>query len=257
MTGLNEVPTQQTMQRMIETCLMSRYIKRAPNEPPLSLMLVAPPSAGKSMVLKRYADNKNVKWASDLTSYGIFQRLLSKGELQTVIIPDFMKMVIKRQDTANNLESALLVAVEDGYKGESTYKTAYKPYKHPHRLQVLTGMTSVYFGHKKHWYEDIGLLDRFLVANVPLTWQEEAKIRKMQDDGIAPDTSPVKLDFPKDSPDILLPPKISGLIPMCSPRQRRNLRLYLKASAFLKGFTKVTSLPLELRCFEVEKLVQY
>jgi len=98
------------IEEIVKLVFLSSYLK---NEKPLSLILIAPPEHSKSHFLLKYT-TKNSHISTDLSYFGLINLLKNDKKIKQIVIPDFLKVTEKNQNTKKSIISALSEFIEDG-----------------------------------------------------------------------------------------------------------------------------------------------
>lgn len=145
---------------LLKLVLFSGYIE---NERPLSVMLVGNVGIGKTEVLQNYKESSNIAFLTDVTYMGLINLLEEQKELRHLIIPDFLKITMKKQSTAENFISCLNALTEEGLSKISLFGMS-KDFKGK-RAGVITATTKdSYAQHKKKW-ASMGFSSRILIVS--------------------------------------------------------------------------------------------
>lgn len=150
----------QELHELIRTVLFSGYVA---GEKPLSIMLVGNVGIGKSQLLNTYQPNENLAFFTDVTYMGIIKLLTEHKEVRHVVIPDFLKITMKKKSTTDNIISCLNAGIEEGIDKISLMGQSYD-FKGK-QFGIITATTSAsYHQHKKTW-QAMGLLSRMLIIS--------------------------------------------------------------------------------------------
>lgn len=146
------------LQKLVKLVLASGYLK---NTKPLSFMIVSKAGNGKTEIISSF-DHKRAKFITDLTYMGALDLLKSDPLVTHFIIPDFLKLTMKKRSTSNNLLSLFNALTEDGVGNINMYN-----FKHnfENRLVgIIIATTKASFDqHKKEW-ENTGFTSRCLIC---------------------------------------------------------------------------------------------
>ena len=165
---------------MINTELLEQAVKLAvystaiENEKPVSMLLVAKPEHAKSELLKLFSHVKQVFYTSDFNSYvfGDFANEYLKGTKKTIMIPDFLKVVKKKQATQANALTLLNAITEEGFTGRVMGGSYIDE---PLVANVITAITQREMRDKRHKWAELGFLSRF----VPLSYSYNDDTKKL------------------------------------------------------------------------------
>lgn len=94
--------------------IYSAYIE---GDKSVSIILIADPEMNKTRSLMRFSDVKGVKVQTDLTYYGIINEVLpdlKNGRYRTILMPDLLKAIMKKQSTKSNFLTILNALIEEG-----------------------------------------------------------------------------------------------------------------------------------------------
>jgi hypothetical protein len=85
-------------------------------ETPQSMLLISEPGSGKTELLERFTDNPHLRYASDLTTRGLYPLLrAAKSEALThVVATEFQKFFLRKSATAEATLGTLCQAMEEG-----------------------------------------------------------------------------------------------------------------------------------------------
>ena len=156
---------------MIHTELLEQAIKLAvystsvENEKPVSMLLVAKPEHAKSEILKLFSTVKQVFYTSDFNTF-VFSDFAGdylSGSKKTIMIPDFLKVVKKKQSTQANALTLLNAITEEGFTGRIMGGSYIDK---PLVANVITAITQREMSDKRHKWAELGFLSRF----VPLSY---------------------------------------------------------------------------------------
>ena len=165
---------------MINTQLLEQAVKLAvystsvANEKPVSILLVAKPEHAKSEILKLFSGVKEVFYVSDFNSYIFcdFANGYMKGEKKTIMIPDFLKVVKKKQSTQAVALMLMNAITEEGYTGRITGGTYIEE---PLIANIITAITEREMKDKRHKWAELGFLSRF----IPLSYSYNDDTKKL------------------------------------------------------------------------------
>lgn len=145
---------------MITLTLYTAYIKNVPK--PNSLLIIAKPESGKTEVLKKFIQNKNIAYLSDVTAFGIERDYLSKieaGEIRHIIIPDLLKPLSRKESTVRTFITLMNALIEEGIASASTYVTRRTSEKHV-KCGIITAITGEELRDQRHNWGRLGFLSR-------------------------------------------------------------------------------------------------
>ena len=248
LTGLEKIT------EFIKVVLASGYLK---NEKPLSLVLVAPVSSGKTTAIKQFQKNPNVVISTDTTTWGIlnkYQDKLRTGEIRHIIIPDLLNVLARRETTVQTFLLFVNASSEDGIFPSKTYAIDVQSFIEP--FGWILCLTTDAYKRKKANLQGIGFESRFL--NVTYKYSMET-IQKILTNIIEEEKfviPQIKITNYKSKKNIKGNKKIFKELLTFSQllckngnseilRMQRKLQTFLKACAFLRKDNKVTEKDLE------------
>jgi hypothetical protein len=166
------------LKMLVGGAVFSPYVK---HEKPCNLIIIAPPSAGKTTVLKLFSQIPSVIYVNSFTTYSFLREYagkLANGEKRTIIIPDFMSLVTfsakDTKDGSSKLIKFLSGLVEEGVEEMSSFYFTISGRKIS--ANVLTCLTPRILSDKKHKWSEIGFLSRFIPISYHLTDYTKMKI---------------------------------------------------------------------------------
>ena len=115
----------------IKIVVSSGYIS---GEKPLSMVLIAPVSSGKTTAIKQFKDNSHILITTDTTAYGVlskYQDKLRSGELRHIIIPDMLNCMSRKNTTVETFLLFINASSEDGIFPSKTYNIEVNEYIQP------------------------------------------------------------------------------------------------------------------------------
>lgn len=128
------------------------------NEKPVNLMVYAPPEHGKTEILKKFAENKQVFYSTDF-NMPIFEEFARKyPEKNIIMIPDFLKLVKGKYSKVANATTMLNAIMEEGWKGRIVN---FEP-KEKITAGLITALTRSELFDKRHKWTQLGFLSRLV-----------------------------------------------------------------------------------------------
>lgn len=107
--------------KIVELALCSAYIE---GEKPLSLLVISDrPESGKTEAVKRYSKVPFVKFATDISGYGIkrdFAQGILDGTIRHIVVPELLQPLMKGKVSAQSFVTTLQAMMEDGVMGIHT-----------------------------------------------------------------------------------------------------------------------------------------
>jgi hypothetical protein len=165
----------ETLSHLIALTTATAYLL---NDHPQSLMLVGAPGQGKSRLLSRFDHLDTVLRLSDVTSDPLRRKVLPmmvKEGKRHIILPEFNKLLQRRDSTAENTAGVISLAMSGEMHGAMIGPDEFKDIPADFRVGVIAGMTQRVFDLWHGKAENSGLLDRFMV--IPVNFSLETKRR--------------------------------------------------------------------------------
>ena len=245
---------------LIKIILASGYLK---NEKPLSLILVAPISSGKTTAIKQFQKNPNVQISTDTTAWGIlknYQDKLRSGELRHIIIPDLLNALARKETTVKTFLLFINASCEDGIFPSRTYSFEVAEFIQP--FGWILCLTNDAYKKKSLTLKGIGFESRFLKVDYKYSLEVIQQILKKiieEEKFVIPE---IKIQSYRNKKEIKGNTEIFKKLLTYSKlltkdgdseilRMQRKLQTFLKASALLRKDNKVTIKDLE----KLEKLI--
>jgi hypothetical protein len=115
-------------------------------------------------VLLQYKDVKGVTVLSDATGYGIIKYILqdvADGKVKHIIIPDFLRILMKGKQVANDLVATLNSLSEEGFMSAFTYNIQFITSK-PLTCGFITAITDETYSRQVKKWIGIGFASRII-----------------------------------------------------------------------------------------------
>jgi len=112
---------------IIELAIYSAHIK---GEQPVSVLITAPPEAGKTNLVLKFSDNKGCLELGDATAFGIIKyygKKICTREIRHLIIPDLVKPMSRQKETVHGLIAFFNSLIEEGIVRTATYAEHLNP----------------------------------------------------------------------------------------------------------------------------------
>jgi hypothetical protein len=237
------------LERTVEATLYSAYVK---DEKPLSLLIVAKPESAKTLVLKRYRENKGIVYLTDCTAYGLTRDILPKvtsGEIKHILVADLITPLSKSAKTRQSLVAFLNNLIEEGVAKMTTYATVWDKEV---RCGLLSAITDDALQDGRHEWAKMGFLSRMFIFSYTYPISAVYKIFDSLIGDKGGIDEKIHLKFPSQPKNVVLPKPIAKkLIPISMKvgesmklhgfRFFLNTRTMLKSLALLNGRTTVTN----------------
>lgn len=157
------------LEKIVSLALCSGYIE---GDKPLSILVISDrPESGKTDIIKRFSETPGVKFASDISGYGIKRDFLAgimNGTLHHIIIPEFLQPLMKGRVSAQSFTTTLQVVMEDGCIGFHTgfvKSTALPPGSEIRTVGVIGCMPRPLFTRQlRYEWAKTGFLSRWLIV---------------------------------------------------------------------------------------------
>lgn len=248
----------------IRVVIASGYLLK---EKPLSMVLKAPVSSGKTTAIKQFRNNPNILITTDSTAYGIlskYQDKLRNGEITHIIIPDLLNMLVRKKSTVDTFLLFINSTSEDGLFPSKNFSIEVNSPIPPFGWVLC--ITEEAYKRKRENLKGMGFESRFLVVSHSYDMEMIKKIME----GIVQETvfviPDIKLKHYKIKKEIQGNAKIFSELEIYSRllcktegpevlRMQRKLQTFLKASALLRGDNKVNEKDLQ-RLKEVISVLQ-
>jgi hypothetical protein len=148
------------LKELIKTILFSGYVSK---EKPLSIIFVADVGSGKSEILNSFKLNDNIAYFTDVTYMGLIKLLENEKEVRHIVIPDFLKITMKKKSTTDNITSCFNAMMEEGLEKISMMGQSYD-FKGK-KLGLITATTRNSFNQYKNRWASMGFLSRMLIIS--------------------------------------------------------------------------------------------
>lgn len=158
-TGKNMIKTEE-LKELVKTIFYTGYVE---NEKPLSFMLIGKVGTGKTEILNSFSLNDNVAFFTDITYMGLIKLLSEQKEVRHIVIPDFLKITMKKKSTTENITSCFNAMMEEGLEKISMMGQSFD-FKGK-KVGLITATTLDSFAqHRKGWNK-MGFLSRMLIVS--------------------------------------------------------------------------------------------
>lgn len=145
--------------KIVKLVLLSGYLKKTK---PLSLLVVGKSGNGKTENIK-YHKSKRAIFVTDLSYRGVTDLLKNDAQIKHLIVPDFLKITMKRRSTSDNLISLFNAMTEEGIGLIKVYN-----FEHDFKDRVcglIVATTKSSFEQNKSAWTSIGFLSRMLICS--------------------------------------------------------------------------------------------
>ncbi|HPI21133.1 MAG TPA: hypothetical protein PKY56_12265 [Candidatus Kapabacteria bacterium] len=223
---------------------------------PLSLLIIAPVSSGKTTAIKQFQINKNILITTDTTKQGIlskYQEKLRNSEIKCIIVPDLLNVLAKRETSVKDFLTFVNASSEDGIFPSKTYVLNVEQYIPP--FSWILCLTDEGFKSKHKYLKGIGFLSRFFVVKWKYTPEQIEKILqniineeffKIPDVVLKCKKKKVKIEKNiKVFEELVTYSKLLSASESEAIRLQRKFQTFLKSCAYLRGARKVEAQDLE------------
>lgn len=168
-------------QTLIERTLWTGWLT---DEKPVSLILISRPESGKTQLIQKFKDNKGITFLTDVTAYGIIQKILPKIDfkqpLNHILIPDLLNPLSKQTATSRGFIQFMNSLIEEGVLEIQTYAVAlpFQQRREGIKCGLITSITSGSFVKRRHKWVEIGFLSRLLPVSFSYTSRVSGEIIK-------------------------------------------------------------------------------
>lgn len=148
------------IKELIKTVLYSGYVA---DEKPLSVMFVGNIGTGKSEIINSFRKVDNLAFFTDVTYMGLIKLLEENKEVRHIVIPDFLKITMKKKSTSENITSCFNAMMEEGIDKISMMGQSFD-FKGK-KCGLITATTKSSFEQKSKQWRSMGFLSRMLVIS--------------------------------------------------------------------------------------------
>jgi len=242
------------LRELIAMAIASSYVK---GERAVSVLIVAKPESGKTTILSSFANNNGIVYLTDVTYSGIVNLLddIDKGKIRTILIPDMLKVIGRKEASVENLITLFNGLIEEGIKSIATYHFQ-RVFDKFVRCNIVAAITSTEWFMKKATLAATGFLSRVVPFSYNYSYEDVEAIFKEIIEGRANNIIFEKIKIGrvgKAGKEIILPHDMGerlkkNVVEKARDRLNRNLGLELygfrlqkniqtlaKASALLRG----------------------
>lgn len=191
---------------LLKLAVLSHYIQHKEDKS-VSIALIAEIETDKTRTLKKFYKTKGITVETDLTYMGLINYVLPQiqtGQVKTIIIPDMIKTIMKKQSTVQNFIGILNSLIEEGVH-EVTLKD--KRDFQGIRANLLTSMTPTLLNDHKLLWNKMGFLSRFLPVTYSYTESKASMIHDAITKGEVNEPEPVEIKLPEFNTPVDLPAK--------------------------------------------------
>ena len=221
---------------------------------PQSLMIVGPPSSGKSELMLRYRPqdglvmNPNMLFATSASSWGlsnILQNRVPQG-VTHFVAPELQTLIKRKSHVWDAFVGLMLPAMEEGVT--DIYNGPHRKRFHGARMGLITALPDDAYDENFQTLESCGLLSRLLVVRFQRTNENVLAARKAYNHGDHSELRKVDLELPKHMLAIAIAPSVADHIDLYAAslntkevhRASNRFTALTKAVAWLDGKAEAT-----------------
>lgn len=167
---------------LIKLVIFSAYVK---GRSVISLMIIANPACGKTRVLQQYSGIRDIIECVDFTGYGIREKIIPQmriDDAKFLLIPDFIKTMMKTASVSWDSVSTLSNLIEEGYTTSANYKGTFDPKAERFRAGILTTITPAFLMTHKKKFSQMGFLSRLLCVRYTYSSADIKEIVQLDED---------------------------------------------------------------------------
>jgi hypothetical protein len=246
--------------------IFSHYVQHEEDKS-VSGALIGDPELYKTKTIQQFHKNRGVIVETDITYMGLIQHVLPQietGLVKTIIIPDMVKTIMKKQATMQNF-----IGIFNGLIEEGVYEITLRDTRdfHGSRANLLTSLTPALLYSNKLLWNRMGFLSRLLPFSYSYTESKKEAILRAIEKCEIPELRPIELNLPEFKANVQLSEEIARrLLPIrdhlteterarikmknfddftltdkqAGFRHQHQLQCLLRAHALLRGDTAVT-----------------
>jgi hypothetical protein len=219
---------------------------------PQSLLIIGPPSSGKSALLERYLPpegmplNQHMIFATSASQWGIRGILERQVPRVThLVIPEFQALTLRKSAVWDSFLGIMLPAMEEGVK--DFYVGPKREQFHGARLGLITSVATTAFQDVQPQLSQSGFLSRLLVVHLNRTPENALKARRCYNAGDHSELRKVYVSLPNRPIKVRLASRLADIIDTYAHalnsaevhRVGNRFQALAKAAAFLDGKSEV------------------
>lgn len=196
------------LKELIKTILYTGYVA---DEKPLSIMFVGHYGTGKSEILNSFNVNDNIAFFTDVTYMGLIKLLQENKEVRHIVIPDFLKITMKKQSTTQNIISCFNALIEEGIDKISMMGQSFD-FKGKKAGLITATTKNSYIQNKRTW-TNMGLLSRMLIISYDYGDETIEEIFDyIMNRRYLTNSKKLKLNMPIKNMNVILPIKLAKML---------------------------------------------
>jgi len=146
------------IKKIVILALISGFLKK---NKPISLLIVARSGSGKTEVMKSVTSKRSA-FLTDVNYSGFIELLKKDPKLTHILIPDFLKITMKKKSTSDNLISILNAFTEEGLEKIQGYFN--EDFEGRVGGIIIATTSASYNQHKSEWCA-IGFVSRMIICS--------------------------------------------------------------------------------------------
>lgn len=220
---------------------------------PQSLLLVGPPSSGKSALIERYhpplgsSHNRHMTFLTSISQMGVRQILERQVPTVThLVVPEFQALTLRKSQVWDTFMGIMLPAMEEGVS--DYYNGATRESYNGARLGLITSVTNKAFADLHDQLYTTGFLSRMLVVYLNRTPEDALLARQLYNAGDHSELDKVYVTLPTRPVKVRLAPRLAneidryayGIAPQEVHRVGNRFQAIVRAVAWLDGRDEVS-----------------
>lgn len=214
-----------TILGLLELVVLTGHIR---GEQPVSVLVTAPPEAGKTTMVMKFVLNEGLVVLTDCTAFGIMRdygQSIAQGRVKHLVIPDLIRPMSRGRDTVHSLVAFLNALIEEGVVSISTYAERVgvqnQGNSDQNRLPVKCGLITtmaqgILLDGRHHWAR-MGFMSRLLPISYTYNAGTQLEIHRAIANREYLSDTPIRLDLPSEDAEIRLQsPQTDELITLAS-----------------------------------------
>jgi len=202
---------------LLKLVVLSGHIQ---GEQPVSALLTAPPEAGKTDLVTKFAQVTGIVVLTDCTAYGImhdYGDAIKSKQVRHLIIPDLVKPMSRGQDTVHSLIAFFNALIEEGVVSISTYAEHIGVQNQGNRAEIqvpvrcgliATLANGVLLDGRHHWSR-MGFMSRLLPISYTYNASTQLEIHRSIANRAYRADEPINLNLPPQDVEVNLPQQVA------------------------------------------------
>lgn len=219
---------------------------------PQSLLIVGPPSSGKSALIERYNApdgvqiNTHMAFATSASQWGV--RVLLQNSVPRIthlVVPEFQALTLRKSAVWDSFQGIMLPAMEEGVS--DFYVGPKREQFHGARLGLIASIATKAYTDMHLALQASGFLSRMLVVYLNRTPQDALRARRLYNAGDHTELNKVYVPLPRGPIRVHLSPRLAdiideyayGIAPGEVHRVGNRFQSFARAIAYLDGKDEV------------------